>query len=396
MRLPRLSRSSRLSPFSRVLTAIAFAAATSSAASIAVGLLAPSVADAKQPAAQSDNAAAAARPARAKNGGKSAAKTDASKTDAAKTDASKTDASKSEARKAGQKGDPKARANAPRAAAGTQSIGSPNRGRLTGGMRLRPTKHIEIRPYARTWGLPELVRLLRRASEEVAKKHSGSVLYVGDLAAKAGGPIDGHNSHQSGRDVDIGFFAANTKGRPVHMKRFIAFDASGKAPKDVSWVRFDDARNWSLVEALVNDPNAGVRYIFVSNALRARLLGYAAKKQVPKDVIARVAAAMMSPREADLHDDHFHVRIACPESMIPGCSEESSAREGAPVAAAVSAEAAPSAKSAASGAADRASGAGAGAADRASGIGVAPKVDAEVGAGSPAPAPSEPTSAETP
>lgn len=376
MRQPRLSRSSRLI---RVFSAIAIAAAASSAASIAVGLLAPSVAHAKLPAEQREQAAAAAQPARAKNSGKSTAKTDGSK---------------GEARKAGPKGDAKARAGAPRTAAGTQSIGAPNRGRLTGGMRLRPTKHMEIKPYARTWALPELVRLLRRASEDVAKKHRGSVLFVGDLSAKAGGPLDGHHSHQSGRDVDVGFFVANTKGGSVHLKRFIAFDASGKAPKDFSWVRFDDARNWALVEALVKDPSAGVRYIFISSALRARLLAYAAKKQVPKDIISRAAAAMTGPREAGLHDDHFHVRIACPESMIPGCSEEPSAREGVPTVPAANAEVAPSGKVTASGAVDGA--AVGGAADHASVAGAAPKADAEAGAGSPGAAPAEPASAEAP
>jgi penicillin-insensitive murein endopeptidase len=31
---------------------------------------------------------------------------------------------------------------------------------------------------------------------------------------------------------------------------------------------------------------------------------------------------MMSPREAELHDDHVHVRISCPESMHDVCVEE--------------------------------------------------------------------------
>lgn len=211
----------------------------------------------------------------------------------------------------------------------TQSIGAPNRGRLTGGMRLRPTKHLGLRPAGRTWGLPVLVRLLRKASEEVAKKHKGSVLFVGDLSAKAGGPIEGHNSHQSGRDVDVGFFVANSKGKPVAVKRFVPFDSAGKG-RDVPWARFDDARNWTLVEALLKDAQANVRYIFVATALRARLLAYAAKKQAPKELVARAAAAMISPKDADLHDDHFHVRVACPESMKSVCSEESLAKESAP------------------------------------------------------------------
>ncbi len=36
---------------------------------------------------------------------------------------------------------------------------------------------------------------------------------------------------------------------------------------------------------------------------------------------------MMSPHDADLHDDHVHVRIACPDSMRDVCIEESVAHE---------------------------------------------------------------------
>lgn len=216
---------------------------------------------------------------------------------------------------------------------GPLSIGSPNRGRLVDGMRLRPTPHLMIREGARTWGLPALVRLVRNASASVARKHKGSVLVVGDLSARLGGVIDGHNSHQSGRDIDIGFFVANSKGKPVSFKRFLAFDASGRG-RDFTWARFDEARNWALVEALLKDQQASVRYIFVASPLRARLLDYAAKKRIPKDLLTRAASVLMGPRDADGHDDHFHVRIACPEPMGRGCVEEPGARESVPALAA--------------------------------------------------------------
>ncbi len=40
---------------------------------------------------------------------------------------------------------------------------------------------------------------------------------------------------------------------------------------------------------------------------------------------------MLSPEHADTHDDHFHIRISCPEAMRGTCVEESAARgTGAP------------------------------------------------------------------
>jgi penicillin-insensitive murein endopeptidase len=210
---------------------------------------------------------------------------------------------------------------------GPLSIGAPNRGRLVGGVRLKASKQLALREGARTWGLPVLVRALQRAAGRVAKKHGRSTLLVGDLSARKGGQLDGHNSHQTGRDADVGFYAMNSKGKPVPLQRFVAFDAKGEAAAP-SWLRFDDARNWALVEALLEDKEAGVRYLFVSNALRGRLLAYAAKKRVSQELLTRAAAALMSPKDADLHDDHFHVRVACPEAMRGACAEESWAREG--------------------------------------------------------------------
>ncbi|WP_433930903.1 penicillin-insensitive murein endopeptidase [Sorangium cellulosum] len=207
------------------------------------------------------------------------------------------------------------------------SKGAPNRGRLTGAVRLRSSRHLKVREGARTWGLPVLVKALRRAAFQVAKKHGDSALLVGDLSAKAGGALDGHNSHQTGRDADVGFYVVNSKGKTLRTERFVAFDDRGNAI-GLPGARFDDMRNWALVEALLQDRQAGVKYLFVTDALRARLLAYAAKKRVPAEMRARAAAAMMSPRDADLHNDHFHIRVACPASMRGACVEESVARPG--------------------------------------------------------------------
>lgn len=206
-----------------------------------------------------------------------------------------------------------------------RSIGAPNHGHLEGAALLKQGRTLKQRSGAHSWALPQMVKLLHHASAAVARKHKGSVMFVGDLSGKTGGRIDKHGSHQSGRDADVAFYVMNSKGKPLPAKRFIAFDDAGNA-RDVPGARFDEARNWALVEALLKDRDAHVRYLFVTNGLRARLLAYAARKHAPKELIERAAAAMMSPPDADLHDDHFHVRIACPESMRDVCVEESTVK----------------------------------------------------------------------
>jgi penicillin-insensitive murein endopeptidase len=206
-----------------------------------------------------------------------------------------------------------------------RSIGPPNHGRLEGAALLKQNKALKQRDGAHSWALPQMVGLLNHAARSVARKHKGSVMLVGDLSGKTGGHLDRHGSHQSGRDADVGFYVVNSKGKPLAAKRFLAFDDAGNA-RDVPGAHFDDARNWALVEALLKDQTANVRYLFVTNGLKARLLAYAQKKRAPKELIERAAAAMMSPPDADLHDDHFHVRIACPETMRDVCVEESAGR----------------------------------------------------------------------
>ncbi len=210
---------------------------------------------------------------------------------------------------------------------GAQSIGAPNAGHLEGAMLLRGSHTLKQKEGSHSWGLPELVHALQRASIKVAKKHRNSVMLVGDLSGRTGGFLERHGSHQTGRDADVGLYVMNSKGKPVNVRHFVAFDATGKG-RELPWAMFDEARNWDLVEALLTDDKASVRYLFISNPLRAKLLAQAAKKHATREMIARAAAAMMSPPEADVHDDHIHVRIACPESMRGVCIEEAMQRVG--------------------------------------------------------------------
>jgi penicillin-insensitive murein endopeptidase len=135
---------------------------------------------------------------------------------------------------------------------------------------------------------------------------------VGDLSRKSGGQLDRHHSHESGRDADIGFYIRNAK-RPILPVKFVAFSAAGGAPAMPGAV-FDDARNWALIEALIDDTTTRVSYIFVVAHVRARLLRYAEKMGVPRALRERAAEVMMQPRRA-AHDDHFHIRIACPREQ---------------------------------------------------------------------------------
>jgi penicillin-insensitive murein endopeptidase len=96
----------------------------------------------------------------------------------------------------------------------------PTRGACRARSRLKGAKQLKQREGAHSWALAvDLVHLLERASLAVAKKHKGAVLLVGDLSGRTGGPLDGHGSHQTGRDADVAFYAMNSKGKPLPLDR---------------------------------------------------------------------------------------------------------------------------------------------------------------------------------
>lgn len=227
-------------------------------------------------------------------------------------------ASKAASPGASTRGRPTAKLGAALASRVGKSIGSPTDGHLLGAARLADAPYLRILPtYAGDdvrYGLSQLVGMVDRSARAVARRYPGSVLSVGHLSRPGGGPVDHHHSHASGRDVDIAFYAVGPGNKPVHADAMVTFRADGAA---ATWpgARFDDARNWALVHALLTDPRARISHIFVARPIRARLLAHAAKVGAPPDVRSLASRLMVQPRGALPHDDHFHVRISCPAGM---------------------------------------------------------------------------------
>lgn len=197
---------------------------------------------------------------------------------------------------------------APRA----RSVGSPTEGKLEGAVRLDESRSLRCVGEQR-WALPGLVTLLKRAAERVHKRHPDAKLTVGDLSAKHGGDLEGHRSHESGRDVDLGFYLTSG-GKGVLTKYFAKIDEDGRVV-DMKSARFDDERNWRLVEALLTERSARVTRIFIAAHLEQRLLATAARLKAPRWLRDRAAEALFVPKGVLPHDDHFHVRVACPSGQ---------------------------------------------------------------------------------
>ena len=189
-------------------------------------------------------------------------------------------------------------------------------------------------------GTDELVETVVRASRAVARAYPGGTAAVGDLSRAAGGGSAEHKSHQSGRDVDIFYYAVRPGGVPVTPGAVMFhFDRAGRG---VSWsppqgtrrpaqpvpdVRFDVRRNWRMVRALLTDPGAEVQWIFVQRDLAARMLQEARTLGEDPALIARAMAIVRQPADSEPHDDHMHVRIYCdPDDRQEACADKGPAR----------------------------------------------------------------------
>jgi penicillin-insensitive murein endopeptidase len=191
-------------------------------------------------------------------------------------------------------------------------MGYANGGTLANGVLLpqgEGIRYLPGRPHHH--GTEELVGLIRRSASAVARAFPGSRLTVGDLSDDDGGPIGHHASHQSGRDVDLAFYVMDERGRPRLADDYISFNGRGR-PIAGGALRFDVARNWALVAALLDDPAVRVEHVFVSNPLRTLLLEHGRTIGSRAMLMVRARLVLHQPMRALPHSNHFHVRIACP------------------------------------------------------------------------------------
>jgi hypothetical protein len=188
----------------------------------------------------------------------------------------------------------------------SESVGEPWRGRLRGGARLPQGEGYRLRRPERAFGARHVVEHVRGAIAAVRALYPHvHELAIGDLSAPGGGKLDAHQSHQSGLDVDIGFyFRAPPPGYP---------DSFAAAGDDL-----DLAATWALITAFArtSDLDDGVQIIFLDHGVQARLYRWARGRGTPE---AQLAELLQHPRDPDApaglvrhwphHADHLHVRF---------------------------------------------------------------------------------------
>jgi hypothetical protein len=168
--------------------------------------------------------------------------------------------------------------------------------------KLGPGAGYVVRHPARAFGEKYVVEYLRHSIGEVRALYPNvPTLAIGDLSAEHGGKISDHVSHQTGVDVDVGFYFQTTVEH---------FAAAGPT--------FDLEANWALLAAFARTAalDDGVKMIFLDYDIQRRLYDFARQRGTPE---RELEFMFQYPRGRDElsglvrhwpgHDNHFHVRF---------------------------------------------------------------------------------------
>ena len=188
---------------------------------------------------------------------------------------------------------------------GSVSFGVTEAGRLMNGVQLAPGDAWQIVDRNNAWGTSETIEFLQSAANAVREQFPDAApLRINHIGRQNGGYLRPHQSHQAGRDVDLGFFYPRGED-PGHLskKRELAMDL---------------ALNWALLKAVIT--RSDVEFVLVDKRIQARLYAYALEQgedQVWLDKLFH-AGAQSLVRHARRHRDHFHVRYLSARSQELG------------------------------------------------------------------------------
>lgn len=182
---------------------------------------------------------------------------------------------------------------------GSANRGTPNRGRLRGGVQLSEGAGYRVRNPERAYAVPGTIAALRNGIARVSARFvEVPDIMIHDLSYERGGSMRPHASHQNGLDVDGSYY---------HL------DAGELSEwRDVEPEELDVRLQWYLFKTWID--HGQVEYLFVDWDLQAVLYDYAAARGASAE---QLEEWFQYPRRGSRgilrhepgHDDHFHVRF---------------------------------------------------------------------------------------
>lgn len=187
------------------------------------------------------------------------------------------------------------------------SVGFPWRGRLRGGVNIdangdgRGCGWVKAPERVHTWGTPETVAAVSDCLCRYRIQYPDAPdISLGDISRQSGRRLSRHVSHQSGRDVDIGYVTTPPQ-------------TNGRFNRRATMASLDVARQWSIVKCFLDRGN--VQYMFMGwqaiSALRRHVESIPGERDYLR-YFPRGSQPVLNPDQG--HRDHIHIRFACPEN----------------------------------------------------------------------------------
>ena len=189
---------------------------------------------------------------------------------------------------------------------GSMSLGRTNAGALFGGVPMPASERWLIVNVRETWGTRETVDFIARAIDAVNEQFPATgKLHIGDISRATGGHLVPHLSHQSGRDVDLGFY----------------FTTPERWYTSAGAKNLDLPRTWALIRAFVTETD--VELILVDRSIQKLLRSHAeaiGEDGAWLDQLFGGPSTTLRPliRHAKGHKTHLHVRFYNPIAQESG------------------------------------------------------------------------------
>lgn len=189
---------------------------------------------------------------------------------------------------------------------GPLALGTPNAGALVNGVPMPKSEKWIVQDPSCAWGTQETVDNIARSIEKVFAEHPNTpALAIGHISAKRGGHLSPHKSHQSGRDVDLGYYHSPPKS--VFVKG--------------TEQNLDLERTYALIKTIVTETETDL--VLVDTSIQRMLAKYAlahGEDEAFVDHLFQVRDKHPRPlvRHARGHANHLHVRFSSPIAQTLG------------------------------------------------------------------------------
>jgi len=194
-----------------------------------------------------------------------------------------------------------------------QSDGTPTNGKLLYGEHIGEGAGYRLRFPKNAFGIPRVLRVLRTCASEVERANPGTAqVLIGDISRPTGGKFPPHQSHQTGRDADVGYYMAG--------------NVQNKTMYRVGPSHVDMGKSWAILKCFIKRDS--VVRVYMDKAIQRSMRRHLLRKGLASEELTNRLFEVKSSKPAEAlirhaphHDTHIHVRFAC-DPGDASCREE--------------------------------------------------------------------------